>query len=180
MHHHVDLGRRQIEQPAGLDHLEALIHERGAIDGDAVSHLPCRMIQGLLRSHRGQRFARSIAEWAARSGQNQPRNLFAVACPQALVRAVMFAIDRDQEGSVFPHGVHHQTAARDQHFLIRQPDPFAVPDGFVGGFQASDSDDGRNHGINFLIDRNRDQRSIAREQIGPRRARHPRFPKPVG
>ena len=67
----------------------------------------------------------------------------------------MFAIDRYQKGSRLPYGFHHQFAAGDQRFLVRQPDTFTVPDGFIGGLQAGDSDNGRNYRIYILIDRNR-------------------------
>ena len=41
----LDLRRRQAEQPVRLDHLEALVHQRGRVDGDLRPHLPRRMPQ---------------------------------------------------------------------------------------------------------------------------------------
>ena len=67
VNHDINLGRREIEQPACLDHLESFVHQSGAIDGDAVAHLPCWMIQGLLGSHRGERLA------AGCCGTDRPR-----------------------------------------------------------------------------------------------------------
>ena len=44
----LDLLGRQAEQPAGLDHLQGLVHQRGGIDGDLRPHAPGRVAQGLL------------------------------------------------------------------------------------------------------------------------------------
>ena len=38
MHHHVDFFHRQIEQPSGFDHLQALVEESGRVDGNLTSH----------------------------------------------------------------------------------------------------------------------------------------------
>src|SRR4051794_10946961 len=46
-----DLIRRQIEQPAGLDHFERLIHQRRRIDSDLWTHLPRRMTQCVVGGH---------------------------------------------------------------------------------------------------------------------------------
>ena len=57
-----DLRGRQAEQQAGLDELEALVHERGGIHRDLAAHDPVRMRAGLLRRD---------AARAARVGQSR-------------------------------------------------------------------------------------------------------------
>ena len=44
-----DLNLREIhaEKPFGLNHFEALVHERGGVNGDALAHLPIGMREGL-------------------------------------------------------------------------------------------------------------------------------------
>ena len=46
-----NLLKRQIVQPHCLDHFQALVHERGAVDGDLRAHCPVRMFQGLCFGH---------------------------------------------------------------------------------------------------------------------------------
>ena len=47
MDHHVDLLGPQVEQPAGLDDLQGLVHHRGRIDRDLRPHVPGGMGQGV-------------------------------------------------------------------------------------------------------------------------------------
>ncbi len=39
----------QVEEAAGLDDLEALVHHGGGVDGDALAHDPGGVLEGLLR-----------------------------------------------------------------------------------------------------------------------------------
>ena len=54
MNHHLDLPAVQVEQPAGLDDLQGLVHQRGRVDGDFRPHVPGGMGQGLGDGHLGQ------------------------------------------------------------------------------------------------------------------------------
>ncbi len=62
--------RREIEQPAGFDHLKSLVHQSRRIDGDAVTHLPCWMLQRVSRRHplQAPRVAWSETDHPKRSG----------------------------------------------------------------------------------------------------------------
>ena len=46
-----DLLDRDVEKPVGLDDLESFVHEGGGINGDFLTHLPVRMVQGFLHRH---------------------------------------------------------------------------------------------------------------------------------
>src|ERR1035441_7258389 len=85
--------------------------QSGAINGDAVAHAPGWMIEGLFRRHKSESFLGGVAEGSAGSGQDEARDLFAIARPQALMGAVMFAVHGQQLRSGFPNGIHHQLAA---------------------------------------------------------------------
>ena len=167
MNHHIHLRRSEIEQPAGLDHLEAFVHQSGGIDGDAVAHLPCWMIQGLRRRHKSQIARRGIAERTARGGEDQLGDLRPIARPQALMRPVVFAVHRQQFRSVLADRLHHQAAAGNQDFLIGQSDAFAEADRFVGGFQAGDPHDRGDHGIDLGRPHRFHPRRVAPSQFRP-------------
>ena len=40
----------EVEEAAGLDDLEALVHHGGGVDGDALAHDPGGVLEGLLRA----------------------------------------------------------------------------------------------------------------------------------
>src|SRR5881394_4459981 len=60
-----DLLRGYVEQTAGLYDLEALVHQGGGIDRDAVAHLPRGMVQRLLDGDVGELGFGSVQNWAA-------------------------------------------------------------------------------------------------------------------
>ena len=64
------LGQR--EQPRRLDQLEALVHHRGAVDGDLGAHRPDRVAQRRLRRRARHLLAAGGAERAAGGGQHDP------------------------------------------------------------------------------------------------------------
>ena len=62
VHDHLDLVVRRAEQLVGLDHLEALVHQRAGVDGDLRTHLPRRMGQRLVDTDVGQLVGGPAAE----------------------------------------------------------------------------------------------------------------------
>src|SRR5205807_6027852 len=104
--YHIHLRWGEIEKPARLDDLKPFIHQGRAIDRDAIAHLPGWMIERLLRSHEGQLLLGGVAKGPARGGQNQLGHLVTIARPQALMGAIMLAIDRQEVGLVTPYRVH--------------------------------------------------------------------------
>ncbi len=71
MHDNLHLLRRQAKQQVSLDEFEPLVHHRGRIDGDLVTHVPIGMGQRLLRRGIGHVSQRPVAERAARRRQDQ-------------------------------------------------------------------------------------------------------------
>ena len=84
------------------------------------------MIQGLLGVTPANLSAGSFAKWAAGSCKDQPRHFTALAGPQALVRAIVLAIHRNQLRARLSCRSDHQFPAGHQDFLIGQTDPFAL------------------------------------------------------
>src|SRR5271157_4711346 len=96
MHQYADLAGRHVEQPAGLDDFETLVHESRGIDGDALAHLPCRMIESLLDGDVAEIFQRSIQERTAQGGKPDPLYLVAASAAHALVNGIVLAVNRQQ------------------------------------------------------------------------------------
>src|SRR5579871_4188247 len=92
MNNHFHLARRHVKKSACLDDLKSLIHERGGIDGDPLSHLPGGMIQGLFHRDGSKLRGRSVAEGTTRSGKPYPRDFVHTPAAHALVYSVMFAV----------------------------------------------------------------------------------------
>src|SRR4051812_34721943 len=62
---------RYLEEVVGLDQLERLVGEGGAIDRDLMTHLPGRVPQRFVNSGMPYSLGRPFAEGAARCGQDQ-------------------------------------------------------------------------------------------------------------
>ena len=54
MHDDVDAVGRNVEEPAGLDDLEPLVHQRRGVDRDLLTHLPGRVLQRGIGGHARQ------------------------------------------------------------------------------------------------------------------------------
>jgi len=94
VHGHVDAVGRHVEQAARLDHLKALVHQRGRIDRDHRAHMPSRVVQGLLRRDIAHPVARPSSERASRRGDDQLADLTVRAGAQGLPDRGMLGIDR--------------------------------------------------------------------------------------
>ena len=84
MHDDIDQPVVQAEQVVSLDHLQALVHERGRVDRDLRTHAPGGMSQGLLDGCLGQFVARPAAEGATRGRHDDALEVIAPLAPQAL------------------------------------------------------------------------------------------------
>ena len=133
------------------------------------------MIERLGGGDERQGFGGGVAERTAGSRQDQARDLPAIARAQALVSAVVLAIDGHQLGAVLADGIHHDLPAGDEHFLIGQTHALPVDHRLVGGLQSRHPDNRRNDGIHLRGDRNPNPRGIARKQLRPLRAREPQI-----
>ena len=101
------------------------------------------MIQSLLWSHIVQIRRRRIAKRPAGGRQNQFHGFVATPGSQALMGAVVFAVDRDYRRSVFPGCLHHNFTAGHQNLFICQSYGFSAADRFIRRLKTGDSDDRR-------------------------------------
>jgi hypothetical protein len=169
--HHLDSLRRQTEQPARLDDLEALVHHRRRVDRDLSSHDPVRVCAGLVRGHRGERLERGVTERPTGGGQQQLAHAAAVeaareASGQALEDGVVLRIDRQQLGTTGRDGIHEQPPGHHQRLLVGEQD---APTGTRRGQrrqQARRADDGRDHDLGPVDCRGGNQAIHAGEDLG--------------
>ena len=96
MDDHVNFVEVHAEEPARFDHFEALVHERGGVDGDALAHFPVGMRQGLLGRHFCELGGGGRPKRAAGSGEDQALHFPVIAGAQALMNGVVLAIDREE------------------------------------------------------------------------------------
>ena len=85
MDDYVDVFEIDPEQPLRADDLERLVHHSGAINGDAFTHRPCRMLQRLLRSDLGKIGFAGAKKRASGCSENQACHFFNGAVSQASV-----------------------------------------------------------------------------------------------
>lgn len=120
---------RHTEEPARLDDLETLVHQRRRIDGDLRSHVPGGMAQRVCRSDMAQLLVGELAERTTRTGEQQFADLVVALADQALEDGRMFGID-GQDGHTIRLGkLADQLARHDQGLLVGQADRLSGPDG---------------------------------------------------
>ena len=132
----------EAEEPAGLDHFEGLVHERGGVDGDLGTHAPGGMGQGLLGGDVRKFFGRTAVEGSAAGGEGDVVDFGAAAGAEGLEDGGVLAVDGDDFGVVAASQVHNQVAGHDQGFLVGQGEAFAALDGGQSGGEAGGADHG--------------------------------------
>ena len=124
-----------------LDQLEALVHERGRVDGDLRAHAPGRVRERLDGAHVGEVGAAPAAERPARGGEHE--RVHGVRRPpvEELKRGRVLGVDREQAPSPAPPGGHREVAAGDEALLVREREVDAALEGPEGRRQAGEADD---------------------------------------
>ncbi len=150
VHHHLDLVRRGVEEPAGLDDLEALVHHRRRVDRDLSAHLPIRVRAGLIRRDRRQQLRRGLTKGSARGGEQDAldaNRIEPIGKPRrhTLEDGIVLAIDGHQQGTAVGSGPHHDVPGNDQRLLVGEQHPLAGPRRRQGRLEASRPDDRRHH-----------------------------------
>lgn len=120
MDQHADPRRLDPEELRGLDHLEALVHERRRVHGDLGAHGPGGMVQRLRGRHAVQRGEVQGAEGAARGGEPDPSHLFERAPLQQLEDRAVLAVHRQQAAGARRPGARQGRTAADQRLLVGQ------------------------------------------------------------
>ena len=119
VHGHLDAAWRHVEQSARLNHFQALVHQRGRVDGYDRPHMPSRMVQCLLGRDVDHLIARPTAERTAGCGYDQFGHLAMRAGTQRLPDGGMFGIDRVDLLRTNLR-VEQQVTAGHHGFLVRQ------------------------------------------------------------
>ena len=142
----------QVEQPAGLDDLQRLVHQGGRIDGDFRPHVPGGMGQGVGDGHLGQlpgacRCGRD-RRWpsAPRGGPprgGRPARPGKWRCVRYRRAGCVACCSRRQTGYQRPG--HHQA------LLVGQGQGLAGLQGRPGPLQARAADDRRQHRIDLGV-----------------------------
>ena len=120
MHDDLDPLVREPEEVVRLDQLEALVRERGRVDGDLRPHRPRRMRECLLHGHCFELGVRSVSERAP--GRREDDRLDRVAAPplETLEHRRVLAVHRKQEAPSPLPGRDGEVAGGDEALLVRE------------------------------------------------------------
>ena len=99
VHHHLDALVGEVEQPVGLDRLQPLVHQGGAVHRDLGPHAPVGVGQGLGHVDPLHLLRREGAEGAPGGGQEHPPHRARPLLPaEALPEGAVLAVHREQAG----------------------------------------------------------------------------------
>ena len=147
MHDHLDPVDRDVEEPVGLDQLEALVRERRRVDRDLRPHAPGRVRERLLRRDALELGPRAAAERAPRGRQDEPDDAVRRSTREALVERRVLAVDRDDRSAPPLPRAHRQLARGDEALLVRERERDAVLERPERRADARKADDGVEHHI---------------------------------
>src|SRR5205809_726269 len=103
-----------------FDHLQRLVGECRAVDGDLFPHAPRGMLERLFRSCPPERFERPIAKRSARRSEHHATNVLVTASSDALQDSAMLAVHWDDLSTAAPDCLANEMARHDQRFLVRE------------------------------------------------------------
>jgi len=146
----IDLLRGNVEKPTRFDNFEALVHQSGRIHSNALSHLPCRMLQRLFRSERRKLLFGCLSKRPTRCGQNQPPYFAALSGTQTLIDGAVLAVDRYDPGTALRRCLPEQFTSENHRFFIRQRYCLARGNRAVRWRQSGSADCGRNDSIHLI------------------------------
>ena len=126
VHHDADAVVVDPEELVGLNHLEALVHQRRRVDGDLGTHRPRRMGQGVGHRDGAQPLGRPAPEGPTRGGEEQPGH---VGRPlhrgEALVQRAVLGVHRDDLRPWGTAGLLHDGRPGDERFLVGEGEALA-------------------------------------------------------
>jgi len=141
----LDAVHADVEEPAGLNHFEAFVEERGGVDGDLASHDPGGVFEGLFECDGFEGLAGpagGVAEGAAAGGEPEVADGGGWLSIEALEDGGMFAVHREHTDTAPARLVHHDFTGHDEDFLGSDGDVLAGTDGGEGRGEAGGADDG--------------------------------------
>ena len=169
MHDDLDPIVRQPEQKVCLDHLERLVGERRAVDGDLSSHPPGRMLQRV-GERRAARAAPAV-HW--RNGppdavRIDASHLDARAAGDALQDRAVLAVDRhDLAAAARARGASTSAPRHDERFLVRERDALAALERGERRVETRRADDGVEHDVDVVARRRVDEAVARRTASSP-------------
>ena len=119
VHDHIDAIHADAKQPTGFDHFEALVEERGRVDGDLRAHVPSRVAKRLLGSDLGKIGCGKFAKRAAGCGEYESGDfrIARVLTIEALKNRVVLAVDRKKHHAIFFGRLCDHFAGHHENFL---------------------------------------------------------------
>ena len=140
---------RDVEEPTGLDDLEAFVHHRCAVDSDFRAHVPVGMLQGLCRRDVAKLVERKGAERTAACREDEL--LYGTRfAHEALEDSTVFAIDGQQRHLVLQTEARDEFTGHDKCLLVCKGDGLACLDGTDGGAQTTEAHESSQHDVNRL------------------------------
>jgi len=127
VHGHSNVLRRAREEPAGLYHLEALVHHRRGVDGHLGAHVPVGMAQGVGRGLCLQLVDGAGAEWTAGGREDNAADGLGSLPLQTLEDGRVLAVDGQQLGAMLAAEARNQLTGGHQCLLVGQCDAFSGP-----------------------------------------------------
>ena len=173
MHDDVDARRRHVEEPARLDHLETLVHQRRRVDRDLAAHLPRRMPQRVVRRHARERAASSERNGPPDAVRISLRDLLGAPAVEALMDRVVLAVDGQDRDAAPMCRVHHQRAGHHEHFLVRERDRLAGVDRREHRFEARRARRSAEHDVDVRVRRDLHEAARPGDERRTRRRRRP-------
>ncbi len=122
----MDLRVVQVEEVVRLDHLEALVHERGRVDRDLGTHGPHGVLERFLHRRLGELGAGPAPERTPRPRQHDPLQVLSALATQGQREGGVLGVDREQPLGLALDQVHHELASHDQALLVRQGEDLAA------------------------------------------------------
>ena len=113
-----DLFGREREEAASLNDLKALVHHGGGVDGDALTHDPGGVLEGLLGGDVGEVGEGGVAEGAAGGGEPDLLDLGGFAAAHGLMDGVVLGVDGEDLCVVLAGGGHDEVAGGDEALFI--------------------------------------------------------------
>ena len=144
---HLDVFSPDVEQPAGLDHLQPFVHQGGGVDGDFFAHFPVGVGQGLLRGDCPELALGQIAKRPAGGSEDELADIRFFPGLQRLGNGAVFAVNGQQGYLAAFYRGHDQVAGHDQGFLVGQGDVFSGLDGRQGGSESGPAHNGGNNRV---------------------------------
>ena len=159
--------RLQAEQPAGFDHLQRLVHQRGGIDRDLRAHPPGRVPQRIVGRDVVELRPRDVRETGRRWRSSTTGATSLGRLPARAWKIAPCSLSTgDQRRAASSGQLRHQRAGNDQSLLVGQGDGLARFERGPRAGQASRADHRRDDNVDFGIGRDFLHALVADQQLG--------------